>query len=41
MSAFTRGRTEVSFDDEPSGTPARAGVAPLRSLHVRVTLDTR
>jgi hypothetical protein len=41
MSAFTRGRTEVSFDEEPSGTPARADAAPLQSLHVRVTLDGR
>jgi hypothetical protein len=41
MTAFVQGRTEVSFDDEgPSGAPGPRA-PPLRSLHVRASLDVR
>jgi len=42
MTAFARGRAEVSFDEEgPGAPPASSKEEPLRSLHVRVTLDVR
>jgi hypothetical protein len=41
MTAFARGRTEVSFDQEGVGGSPHGNPEPLRSLHVRVSLDTR
>jgi hypothetical protein len=41
MAAFVRGRTEVSFDEEGAAGSPGADSSALRSLHVRVTLDTR